>query len=248
MNSMLPRLGALALGTILLTAAYNRTNSASVMTEAANRFLASLSPEQKAKATFKFDDAERMNWFFVPIERKGLPLREMSAVSEASRQRAAERGPQPVGVHEGGDDHEPGRRAARDGEGQRRAAQSREILLLDLRHARRERDLGLSRGGPPRQPELHDRERKVVDGPSFFGANPAEVREGPRAGLRVLAAEEDLGTGPDHVPGRRPEEDGDLRREGAGRHPHHEQPQGRDRGAALGNPRIQAERRSSSTS
>src|SRR5262249_36866919 len=33
---------------------------------------------------------------------------------------------------------------------------------------------------------------KVVDGPSFFGANPAEVREGPRAGLRVLAAEEDL--------------------------------------------------------
>src|SRR3954466_9595262 len=77
MNAMLPRLGALALGGILLTAAYNRANSASVMTEAANRFLASLTPEQKAKATFKFDDAERMNWFFVPIERKGLPLREM---------------------------------------------------------------------------------------------------------------------------------------------------------------------------
>src|SRR5262249_46561440 len=34
---------------------------------------------------------------------------------------------------------------------------------------------------------------KIVDAPSFFGANPAEVREGPRAGLRVLAAEEDLG-------------------------------------------------------
>jgi hypothetical protein len=33
----------------------------------------------------------------------------------------------------------------------------------------------------------------VVDGPSFFGANPAEVRQGPRAGLRTLAAEEDLG-------------------------------------------------------
>jgi hypothetical protein len=32
-----------------------------------------------------------------------------------------------------------------------------------------------------------------VDAPSFFGSNPAEVREGPRAGLRVLAAEEDLG-------------------------------------------------------
>ena len=34
---------------------------------------------------------------------------------------------------------------------------------------------------------------RVVDAPSFFGANPAHVREGPRAGLRTLAAEEDLG-------------------------------------------------------
>ncbi len=28
---------------------------------------------------------------------------------------------------------------------------------------------------------------QVVDGPSFFGSNPAEVRQGPRKGLRVLA-------------------------------------------------------------
>ena len=33
---------------------------------------------------------------------------------------------------------------------------------------------------------------KIADTPSFFGSNPAEVREGPRKGLRVLAAEEDL--------------------------------------------------------
>src|SRR5260370_36380512 len=33
---------------------------------------------------------------------------------------------------------------------------------------------------------------KIAGSPSFFGANPAEVREGPRKGLRVLAAEEDL--------------------------------------------------------
>ena len=78
MNAMLPRLGALAMGTILLTAAYNRTNSASVMTEAANRFLATLTPEQKAKATFPFDDPERMTWYYVPFDRKGLQLQEMS--------------------------------------------------------------------------------------------------------------------------------------------------------------------------
>src|SRR5690348_4207315 len=52
--------------------------SGSLMTEAANRFLAALSAEQRAKATFKFEDDERMNWHFVPRERKGLPLREMT--------------------------------------------------------------------------------------------------------------------------------------------------------------------------
>jgi hypothetical protein len=34
---------------------------------------------------------------------------------------------------------------------------------------------------------------KVVDAPSFFGSNPAEVRQGPRKGLRTLAGEDDLG-------------------------------------------------------
>src|ERR1035438_7176611 len=33
----------------------------------------------------------------------------------------------------------------------------------------------------------------VIDGPSFFGANPAEVVQGPRKGLRALANEDDLG-------------------------------------------------------
>src|ERR1017187_9965900 len=78
MKTLLPRLGALTMGAILLTSAYYRTNSASLMTETANRFLAALTPEQRAKATFPLDDPERVKWFYVPIERKGLPLREMS--------------------------------------------------------------------------------------------------------------------------------------------------------------------------
>jgi Protein of unknown function (DUF3500) len=32
--------------------------------------------------------------------------------------------------------------------------------------------------------------------PQFFGANPAEVRDGPMKGTRVLRAEEDLGRSP----------------------------------------------------
>jgi hypothetical protein len=33
----------------------------------------------------------------------------------------------------------------------------------------------------------------VASSPNFFGANPAEVKQGPRAGLRALPREEDLG-------------------------------------------------------
>jgi hypothetical protein len=33
----------------------------------------------------------------------------------------------------------------------------------------------------------------IASSPNFFGANPATVKEGPRAGLRALATEEDLG-------------------------------------------------------
>ena len=32
---------------------------------------------------------------------------------------------------------------------------------------------------------------KAAAGPSFYGTNPAEVRKGPRKGLRILGAEED---------------------------------------------------------
>src|SRR5688500_17219980 len=49
------------------------------MLQAADAFLASLSTAQRSKALFTFDDAERLNWHFVPRARRGLPLKEMSA-------------------------------------------------------------------------------------------------------------------------------------------------------------------------
>src|SRR5918997_6520120 len=35
--------------------------------------------------------------------------------------------------------------------------------------------------------------KALAGAPSFLGTNPGEVRQGPRKGLRILAAEEDLG-------------------------------------------------------
>ena len=49
------------------------------MAMAANNFLAALTPEQKAQATFDFKDTERENWHFIPRQRKGLPIKDMSS-------------------------------------------------------------------------------------------------------------------------------------------------------------------------
>lgn len=54
--------------------------SAVRMGEAAAGWLSALTPEQRAKATFGFDDtAERSNWAYFPRNHAGLPLLEMDA-------------------------------------------------------------------------------------------------------------------------------------------------------------------------
>jgi len=193
MHSVLPRLGLIAVSAVLLTAAYNRTNSASIMTEAANRFLASLTPEQKAKATFQMGDEERMHWFYVPIDRKGLPLREMTPYQKHLASALLSAGLSQTGY-------------------------IKAVTIMSLEDVLKmmEKDSGERRNpekyyfsifGKPSDTQAwgyrvegHHLSQNytivnghVVDAPSFFGDNPAEVRVGPRAGLRTLAAEEDLG-------------------------------------------------------
>ena len=56
------RILAIGVGVVLFTSAYTRMHSASVMTEAAKAFLSSLTPQQRAQATFQFPDDERLNW------------------------------------------------------------------------------------------------------------------------------------------------------------------------------------------
>lgn len=58
-----------------------RTRSAAAMTDAARRFLDSLTPEQRKQATYPFGDAERLRFNFIPDEafpRNGLPLKAMT--------------------------------------------------------------------------------------------------------------------------------------------------------------------------
>jgi hypothetical protein len=168
-------------------------HAASLMTDCANRFLAALHADQRGKAMFPFDTGERMNWHFIPKERKGLPLREMTPYQKhlASALLAA---------------------------GLSQTGYIKAVTIMSLEEVLKimENDSGEHRNpekyyfsvfGTPSDSgawgyrvEGHHLSQnytvvngKVIDGPSFFGANPAEVRQGPRKGLRALAGEDDLG-------------------------------------------------------
>jgi hypothetical protein len=171
----------------------HHVHAASLMTECANRFLAALDANQRGKATFPFDTDERMNWHFIPKERKGLPLREMTPYQKhlASALLAA---------------------------GLSQTGYIKAVTIMSLEDVLKiiESDSGERRNpekyyfsvfGTPSDSgtwgyrvEGHHLSQnytvvngKVIDGPSFFGANPAEVRQGPRKGLRTLVWEDDLG-------------------------------------------------------
>ena len=162
------------------------------MAKAADAFLASLDDTQKEKATFAFDDKERVGWHFIPKTRNGLPLKEMRT---DQRQLA-------YALLQSGHSH---------------AGFNKSVQIMTLEQILHE----MENGAPHRDPELYhvsifgtpsttktwgwrveghhlSVNFTIVDGktvaptPTFFGSNPAEVREGPRKGLRVLGAEEDL--------------------------------------------------------
>ncbi len=168
------------------------TRAAAEMTKATETFLATLTPEQRAKAEFAMTDEERLNWHFVPRTRKGLPLKEMTP-------------PQREAAHA----------LLRSGLSERGYLKattiiSLEEILYELENKSPRRDSSLYFFSVFGKPDPKDAwgwrfeghhlsaqftlvaGRAVAIGPSFFGANPATIRDGPRKGTRALAGEEDL--------------------------------------------------------
>ena len=169
------------------------SHSVSMMSAAAEAFISSLSADQRAKATFGFEDEQRLDWHFIPRARKGIPFKELDPAQRLL-----------------------GNALMGAGLGQRGLIRAATIMSLDA--ILREMEQGK---GPVRDPELYflsifgdARSPKpwgwrveghhialnftLVEGkhiattPAFLGANPAEVLQGPRKGLRALAPEEDL--------------------------------------------------------
>jgi hypothetical protein len=169
--------------------------SASSMQTAASKFLASLTPEQRQRATFAFDGQERFHWNFIPSEnfpRNGLLIKDMTEAQRAAAYDVLKTGLSARGYQT-------------------------YTAIIQLESVLREIEQGRAQA---RDPELYrfsifgtpgDRgawgwrveghhvsvHYTVMDGkviastPSFTGSNPAEVREGPQKGTRILAQLED---------------------------------------------------------
>ena len=60
-----------------VTAVSPEAAAADAITGAVKGVLAKLSKSQVEKASFAYDDKERIDWHFIPRPRKGLPLSEM---------------------------------------------------------------------------------------------------------------------------------------------------------------------------
>jgi hypothetical protein len=172
------------------------------MTDAAEKFLASLGDDQKKKAVFDFDDKHRTGWFFTPQQnnetrkytRKGLPFEDMKEEQKKLALDLLRSGTSSTGFN------------------QATTIMSLENILKEAEPPKK--------GAMIRNPEWYfvsvfgtpsktgkwgwrfeghhlsvnftmDRGQIASVTPYLFGANPAEVKNGPKKGLRTLPEIED---------------------------------------------------------
>ena len=166
------------------------------MGQACSTFLDSLSAEQKAKATFEYMDGERVFWYYPPMNRHGLALRDMdsgqrdlayavmaSALTEDSYKKAK------LII-----EHEAVLGPLEKEQGVVSFVRDPELYYFTV--------FGDPTGADPwgwrvegHHVSLHFSiwgDKVISMTPFFYGANPAEVRSGPKAGLRILGTRMDM--------------------------------------------------------
>lgn len=165
------------------------------MVAAALGFWKSLTPEQQAKAHFEFKDEERLNWHFIPRDRKGLPLKEMSPdqkklgialLSTALSQKGLEKATTIMSIEQILAEMEgPNRKMPRDPE----------LYYFSLFGNPDPKGLwGWRVEGHHVSINITLVDGKAISAtPAFLGSNPGEVKNGPRKGLRVLGNDEEMG-------------------------------------------------------
>ncbi len=84
--TQMTRREVLAGGAVLTAVAIGETASGQqrkpTLYQATQDFLATLDADQKQKAVLAFNTEERLNWYYVPKERKGLHYKDMNAAQQ----------------------------------------------------------------------------------------------------------------------------------------------------------------------
>ncbi len=192
MNAGLVRLLAACSVAVLLAWGGRKTSAIPVMTDTAKTFLAALTTGQRTKAALAFEDEERFDWHYIPRARKGIPLREMTPEQKHLAHALLSAGLSQSGYIKATTimSLEEVLRAVENDSGERRNpdgyfftifGQPSESGIWGYRVEGHHLSLNFTIAGG-----------RLAGAPTFFGANPAEVRSGPRKGLRALSREEDL--------------------------------------------------------
>jgi hypothetical protein len=172
------------------------SQAAAHMAETCTAFLGSLSEQQKLKAKYPYEDGERVFWYYPPLNRHGLSLRDMNGkqrelalqvMASGLTERSYEQAKLII-------DHESVLGPLEKEQGQVTFVRDPELYYFTI--------FGEPGGSDPwgwraegHHVSLHfsiwgDKVLSVT--PFFFGANPAEVRKGAKTGLRILGSREDL--------------------------------------------------------
>src|SRR5215213_1278616 len=147
---------------------------------------------------FSFDSTERSSWFYVPIDRKGVTLARMTSEARARVDSLLLTGLSLRGFATAKSiiRHESilhDIEAAGPPEQRRFVRDSSKYYLSVFGQPDASSAWGWRVEGHHLSVNFTEIGRSVqVVSPVFFGANPAKVLSGPHAGLRILAAEEDL--------------------------------------------------------
>jgi hypothetical protein len=189
------------MGLVLPASAFRRTDSVHALTDATKNFLSSLNSEQRARTVLRFGDENRSEWHYIPDRdfaqrlhhpRQGLLFREMAPYQKHLAHALLAAGLSQSGYIKATTvmSLEDVLRQLEGDDGQRRNPENYHFTVFGEPTAAG--TWGVRVEGHHISLHFTIVNGKMVAAPTFFGANPAEVRIGPRAGLRVLAREEDL--------------------------------------------------------
>lgn len=183
----------LSIAAVVMGWANERGSAVPDMARSARHFLNALTAEEQRRIQFSLPDEERMDWHYIPRQRKGVSFRQLAPAQGKLAHALLASG------------------LSREGYLKVSNIMYLEQILYELENRRPLRDPDayfFSLFGEPSETgdwgwrvEGHHlslnftihQGRVISTTPAFLGANPAEIRNGPNAGLRALAAEEDLG-------------------------------------------------------